>query len=106
VDREADIKAKDHDGQTVLHWAALGGNEAVIRLLVDRGADVEAKDDNGKSALHWAASRVYEVALQRVVNRRFEEAYYGVAIVEAVLRITGSIAKEVVLRLRRERSGR
>jgi ankyrin repeat protein len=44
VDLRADNNAKDNSGETVLHSAAEGGNEAVVRLLVDTRADVKAKD--------------------------------------------------------------
>jgi ankyrin repeat protein len=36
VDLGADVNAKDKYGETVLHWAALRGDEAVVRLLVNR----------------------------------------------------------------------
>jgi ankyrin repeat protein len=44
VDLRADVNVWDNSGETVLHSAAEGGNEAVVRLLVDKGADVKAKD--------------------------------------------------------------
>jgi ankyrin repeat protein len=41
LERRADVDAKaDHDGETVLHLAAIGGSETVWHLLIDRGADV------------------------------------------------------------------
>ena len=33
-----------HDGQTALHWAALGGHADTVRLLIARGAPVNQKD--------------------------------------------------------------
>ena len=44
-----------HNGQTGLHWAALGGHEGTVRLLLERGAPVAAKDESfGGTALEWA----------------------------------------------------
>jgi ankyrin repeat protein len=50
------VNEKDATGQTALHWAALRGNEAIVRLLLDFRADIEAKDNDGKTVLHSAAS--------------------------------------------------
>jgi hypothetical protein len=48
------VNKKSKDGLTVLHWAAVGGNEALVRLLVERGADVKAKNKYGWTVLDWA----------------------------------------------------
>jgi len=55
VNRGADVKVKDNDGNTVLHLAAERGDEVVVHLLLDRGADVKAKDNHGSTVLHSAA---------------------------------------------------
>jgi ankyrin repeat protein len=39
-EKGTDIKAKDSSGWTALDGAAMGGHEAVVRLLVEKGADV------------------------------------------------------------------
>jgi hypothetical protein len=49
--KHGDVDKKGKGGMTVLHLAALGRNEAVVRLLVDRGANIKAKDNNGETAL-------------------------------------------------------
>jgi ankyrin repeat protein len=41
-------------GMTPLHFAARGGNEGVVQLLVDAGADIDAKTVAGKTALALA----------------------------------------------------
>jgi ankyrin repeat protein len=43
VDRGAEVNVKAKDGGTVLYWAASGGHEEMVRLLVDCGADVNAE---------------------------------------------------------------
>ena len=48
VEKGVDVSAKQDGGLTALHWAALGGHEAVVRLLVEKGADIAVKQDNGR----------------------------------------------------------
>ena len=43
------------DGRTPLHWAAKGGDETLVRLLIQRGADVNAKTFSGMSVVADAA---------------------------------------------------
>jgi ankyrin repeat protein len=50
------VNAKDPKGHTMLHDAAIRGDEDVVRLLIDSHADVMAKDSQGWTALHWAVS--------------------------------------------------
>ena len=46
IDNGADVKAKNDDGNTPLHWAAFHNkNPEVIQLLIDNGANVFALDD-------------------------------------------------------------
>jgi len=42
---------------TPLHWAAIGGNVEVARLLVSHGESVNAKDSRGMTPLFWALDR-------------------------------------------------
>ena len=51
----ADLKARDKDGWTPLHLAALTETPAVITTLVAAGADLTARDENGLTPLHLAA---------------------------------------------------
>jgi len=39
LDRGADTKFRGFDGAPALHWAAFGGNTALVTLLLERGAD-------------------------------------------------------------------
>jgi ankyrin repeat protein len=64
------VDKKDKNEQTALHWAAEGGHEAVVRLLVDRGADVNVKDKLGLTALYWAAKGGHEAVVRLLVDRR------------------------------------
>ena len=49
------VNAKDEDGKTQLHRAAIAGDSEKIRLLLAQGADIDAKDKYDNTPLHWAA---------------------------------------------------
>jgi cytohesin len=50
------INARDGDGRTALHWAALYGQKKVVELLLAEKADVNSLDEDGFTPLHWAAT--------------------------------------------------
>ncbi|MDP2308946.1 MAG: ankyrin repeat domain-containing protein [Pseudomonadota bacterium] len=51
----ANPNARDRQGRTPLHHAALSGDEDMVRVLLDSGADPAAQDANGWSGMHFAA---------------------------------------------------
>lgn len=40
IDKSADVKKADNEGNTVLHLAAYAGFEAIVSLLIKKGAQV------------------------------------------------------------------
>jgi RNA polymerase sigma factor (sigma-70 family) len=48
------VDARDENGQTLLHWAALHGYLDAVELLVQHRADLEARDDAGQTPLQIA----------------------------------------------------
>ncbi len=49
------VSAKDGDGATPLHYAALNGKQELARFLVEQGADVNARDERfGATPAGWA----------------------------------------------------
>jgi ankyrin repeat protein len=53
----ADVNARDGDGATPLHNAALSGRRELAALLLDKGADREARDaESGATPLYHAAA--------------------------------------------------
>jgi len=53
----ADVNAKDDNGWTPLHWAALSGHKEVSEYLITMGADVNAAETgSGMTPLHFAAA--------------------------------------------------
>jgi ankyrin repeat protein len=46
-------------GLSPLHWAAVGGNLAIVELLLNAGADPNTRDSDELTALHFAVSHQY-----------------------------------------------
>ena len=49
------LEARDGNGMTPLHYAALGGNVELINYFVDKGAKLELKNAQLKTPLHLAS---------------------------------------------------
>ena len=55
IEAGAEISSPGLFGGTALHWAAIGGHEAIVRLLVDEGSDPNLCDTRfGANAAGWA----------------------------------------------------
>ena len=50
------LSVKDAKGATALHYAARGGCDKVVSMLLKEGAYVNAVDANDLTALHWAVT--------------------------------------------------
>jgi len=55
----ADVNARNNNGATPLHDAAMFGHLDAARALVEHGADVSIRDNDDSTPLHWAASNGY-----------------------------------------------
>ena len=64
VEQGADVRGRQGDGATALHWAAYRDAGEVADLLIGAGADVNAANDLGVTPL-WAASENGSAALVR-----------------------------------------
>lgn len=49
------VNAEDNIKARAITWAAWGGCDDVIKLLLNRGAEIDAHGTSGKTALSWAA---------------------------------------------------
>lgn len=64
----ADTAARDDEGRTPLHCAALMGYTQAVELLLNSGANIEALDMGGATPLHWAAINHYESVVKLLLQ--------------------------------------
>ncbi|RSL57984.1 hypothetical protein CEP53_006272, partial [Fusarium sp. AF-6] len=65
-----DIDCRDNYGWTSLSWAALGGHEATVKLLLNTGkVDINARDEKfGRTPLWWAAEEGHKAVVTLLLN--------------------------------------
>ncbi len=66
----SDLNGVDANGMTALHYAVLGGREAVVKWLLAKGAKLDAKASNGMNLLHFAAISGSEAILKRLLDTK------------------------------------
>lgn len=65
---DPDLK-ESHSGLTALSRAAMGGHEAVVKLLLETGkVEVNAKDSNNQTPLSWAAKGGYKAIVKLLLE--------------------------------------
>jgi uncharacterized protein len=74
VQAGADVKARNAEGATPLHDAALGGHAEAAEALLEAGAEIDARDEaRGATALwlaaSWGRGAVVEMLLERQASR-------------------------------------
>jgi ankyrin repeat protein len=66
---DINLAVTDNKGQNSLHYAAMAGNESVVRLFLKKGIKVNSRTKNGSSALHFAVGSEHEsVAIALLEN--------------------------------------
>ena len=67
LSRRAQANARDQDGRTPLHWAALGGVAMSVDALLGGRADPAVKDKDGRTPIDVVNSTDYpDDALTRI----------------------------------------
>lgn len=72
LDLGADPNTADDCNDSVLHWAAVLGNENVARILIEAGADIDAGNEYFDTPLHQAGSE--NVAMLLISNGAYIDA--------------------------------
>ncbi|KAK3369584.1 hypothetical protein B0T24DRAFT_596307 [Lasiosphaeria ovina] len=74
-----DINQRTRDGDTVLHLAALNGQDDVVRLLVETGwTDIMARNRRGMTAFSLAASCTYAYGSSDGAGARIMKLFYDI----------------------------
>ncbi|MBM3385885.1 MAG: ankyrin repeat domain-containing protein, partial [Betaproteobacteria bacterium] len=60
----ADLKVRDLKGNTVMHAAADGGYEELVRLLLLQGVDPKARNREGRLPLDMAREREHKTVVE------------------------------------------
>lgn len=63
------MDARDNELKTPLHYAVLGGHEAIMQSLLNHGAQVNAADISGQTALHKASAQGQLRFVQELIAR-------------------------------------
>ena len=69
-DGGVDARFAEHDDETLLMAAAVGGQEAMVRMLLQRGASVNLQTSNGGTALMCAALRGHTTTVQALLDAK------------------------------------
>ena len=62
--KDADVNAKNADGTTTLHWAAVLGLDGIVNFLIYKGAEVNAKTNDGDTPLDWAMDGEHRATIE------------------------------------------
>ncbi|MCJ1270776.1 hypothetical protein MMC22_010673 [Lobaria immixta] len=62
------LNKSDNKKRTALMWAAQGGHQAVVWLLLEKGADVNARNKYGKTALYEAVQHGHEAVVRLLLE--------------------------------------
>lgn len=68
------INEKGFSGMTPLDWAALSGNEKIVKWFLDAGSDVTITDDEGNTALHFGATESSNVDIVKFLVLGYSDA--------------------------------
>ncbi len=78
VDKGADLKAANSQGETALHMACrtvlcpekTAERKKIVEHLISKGASINAQDHSGKTALHFAASKDSLLLVECLLNNK------------------------------------
>ncbi|XP_071116479.1 cyclin-dependent kinase 4 inhibitor C-like [Haliotis cracherodii] len=70
VSEEADVPLVDEDGDSILHWACMGGDVETVEFVLSLNVvDIDARNKSGERAADlardWGHQRVVELLVSR-----------------------------------------
>ncbi|XP_046572013.1 uncharacterized protein LOC124280160 isoform X2 [Haliotis rubra] len=69
VARGADVSLVDVEGDNVLHWASMGGDLEIVKLILSQSVlDINARDNNGRTAVYWARDFEHQQVVDLLVS--------------------------------------
>lgn len=54
-----DLQAQDRQGRSALHYAVIGGDFGMVKMLLQHGALLDTQDHEGKTPLYYAVEKNY-----------------------------------------------
>ena len=70
IERRSDPTLKSNNGDTLLHYAAQGGNDVIIEKLLSLGLDIDSRSSNGLMPLMIAAGKGRLDAFSVLIERK------------------------------------
>jgi ankyrin repeat protein len=67
IANKADTNAREDDGRTALHYAAMKGREEIVKLLINGNADINAKTAKRATPLHYAAGSGHKEVVELLI---------------------------------------
>jgi ankyrin repeat protein len=70
VREKKEINGRDQGRQTALHYAASGGHEMAVQLLLEKGAAADIEDGKRRVVLHKAVRNDDKAVVRLLLKRR------------------------------------
>ncbi|CAL1285645.1 unnamed protein product [Larinioides sclopetarius] len=67
-----DVTISDANGYTLLHLAALYGDQKLVQYCIENSCEINARSDDGLTALHLAAQENHEEIVSQLLNNDAE----------------------------------
>jgi ankyrin repeat protein len=77
-DGGVDARCAEHDDTTLLMGAALGGQEAMVRMLLQRGASINLQASLGSTALMGAAINGHTTTVQALLDAKADASLQAI----------------------------
>lgn len=69
ANKTLDLSSMDEEGNTPMHFAAVGGHADVVKILIEHGANVEVKSRDGFTPMHSVAQGDHSKVLELLIEK-------------------------------------